>query len=228
MDTTLFMAINCHIEAANSEFSNSSKVTVELIGGKYQFTHCTLVNYKILGKFRDTTSPCLLLANQMGNGEKTSFPLQQAYFENCIIDANYSADSTKQYRGQLLFITNGQDEAGNDETFNYRFISSFIKTARVTNDRFVQCLFVNSPSYLKIGVIEDESDLKTNSKPTAKYDYEYDFRLANESVGIREANRAISEQYPVDRYGVNRLTSPTGPSIGAYEYVYQEKEEQVR
>ena len=216
MDTTLFMAINCHIEAANSEFSNSSKVTVELIGGKYQFTHCTLVNYKVLGKFRDTTSPCLLLANQMENGEKTSFPLQQAYFENCIIDANYSADSTKQYRGQLLFITNGQDEAGNDETFNYRFISSFIKTARVTNDRFVQCLFVNSPSYLKIGVIEDE------------YDYEYDFRLANESTGIGSADRSISEKYPVDRYGINRLTSSTGPSVGAYEYVYQKKEEQVK
>jgi len=208
MDTTLLMAINCHIEATNSEFSNSSKSTVAFIGGKYQFTHCTLANYKRLGKNRAPNSPCLLLANQMENREGTSFSLQQAFFDNCIIDGSFSADSTRQFRGEILFVTNEQDEAGNAETFNYRFRSSLIKTAFVNNDRFVQCLFVNSPSYLKLGTQDDK--------------YEFDFRLANESAGIGSADRTISEMYPVDRYGVNRLTSRTGPSVGAYEYVYQE------
>jgi hypothetical protein len=36
------------------------------------------------------------------------------------------------------------------------------------------------------------------------------------------ADRTIATQYPVDRYGINRLTSADGPTIGAYEYVYQE------
>jgi len=215
MDTTLLMAINCHIEAANSEFSNSSKSTVILIGGKYQFTHCTLVNYKRpgLGRNRDPEplSPCLLLVNHMEDRDNVAFPLQQAYFDNCIIDGSYM-DSTRQFRGEIMFTTIEQEDTGNAETFNYRFRSCLIKTARVDSDRFVQCLFVNSPSYLKYGKEEDE------------YTYEFDFRLANESAGIGSADRTISEKYPVDRFGVNRLTSSDGPSIGAYEYVYQEEE----
>ena len=207
MDTTLLQAINCHIEAVNSEFSNSSKPTVALIGGRYQFTHCTLVNYKRIGKYRDPNSPCLMLVNQTEREVGVFFPIQQAYFDNCIIDGSFSADSTQQFRGEISFIVNEQDKTGNDETFNYRFRSCFIKTSRVENDRFVQCLFVKSPSYLKIGLKEDE--------------YAFDFCLANESNGIGEADRTIAEKYPVDRYGINRLTSQTGPSIGAYEYVYQ-------
>jgi hypothetical protein len=210
MDITLLKAINCHIEAVNSEFSNSSKSTVQLIGGKYHFIHCTLANYKKIGNNREPNNPCLLLANQMENGENLSFPLPQAYFDNCIIDGSFSADSTQQLRGEILFSTNKQDVTGNDETFNYRFNSCFIKTARVNNDRFVQCLFVKSPSYLKVGTKEDE--------------FAYDFRLDNESVGIGKADRTMSEQYPIDRDGINRLTSTDGPSVGAYEYVYREKE----
>ena len=210
MDTTLLVAINCHIEAINSEFSNSSKSTVALFGGKYQFTHCTLANYKRIGKFREPSNPCLLLTNRIENGTKKSFPLQQAYFDNCIIDGNFSADTTQQFRGEILFAVDKPDETGNDESFNYRFNSCLIKTARVNSDRFIQCLFVKSPLYLKIGMKDDG--------------YIHDFRLANESAGIGKADRSISEKYPIDRYGVNRLTSATGPSIGAYEYVYQEKE----
>ena len=211
MDTTLLMAVNCHIEAVNSEFSNSSKPIVALIGGKYQFTHCTFANYKRLGRNREPNSPCLLLANQMENANGLSFSLRQAYFDNCIVDGSFSADSTQQYSGEISFVSNEPDKTGNDETFNYRFRSCLIKTARMDSDRFVQCLFVNSPTYLKTGLKEDS--------------YAYDFRLANESAGIGSADRTISEQYPVDRYGVNRLTSPTGPSVGAYEYVFQEEEE---
>ena len=211
MDSTLFAANNCYIEAVNSEFSNSSDATVRLVGGKYQFTHCTLVNYKRIGKSRFIDNPCLMLMSVSAvNNEETLYPLHQAFFDNCIIDGNFSADSTRQFGGEMLFITNEQEETGNDATFNYRFTSCFIKTARVNNDRFEQCLFVTSPTYLKIGLKEDE--------------FAFDFRLANESVGIGAADRTVAEQYPVDRYGVNRLTSSDGPSIGAYEYVYQEED----
>jgi hypothetical protein len=154
-----------------------------------------------------------MLANYKENGEKSSLPLQQAYFDNCIIDSRYSADSTKLYSGQIAFFTHPEDVTGNDETFNYRITSCFVKTARVDSDRFVQCLFVTSPSYWEDGMIEKELT------------HVYDFRLANESVGIGAANRTISEKYPVDRYGVDRLTNSHGPTIGAYEYVYRATEE---
>ena len=211
MDSTTFAANNCYIEAINSEFSNSTYSTVMLTGGKYQFTHCTIVNYKLLGKSRYPGYTCLMLTNQTGNEKELSFPLQQAFFDNCIIDGGHSADSTRLYSGEILFDANAEDKTGNNETFNYRFTSCFIKTARVNDDRFDHCLFITSPTYLKIGRKDDT--------------YSFDFRLANESVGIGMADRSISEKYPVDRYGVDRLTSPDGPTVGAYEYVYQEEKE---
>ena len=211
MDSTTIAATNCYIVATNSEFSNSTYATVFLAGGKYQFTHCTLVNNKILGSSRYPGYNCLWMANQIVDTEKSLFPLQQAFFDNCIIDGGHAADSTRLYRGEIFFDTNEQDETGNIETFNYRFTSCFIKTARVNHERFNNCLFVTSPNYLKTGSKRDE--------------YAFDFRLANESIGIGMANRSISEEYPVDRYGVNRLISSDGPTVGAYEYVYQEEDE---
>jgi hypothetical protein len=214
MDNNLLVAVNCRIEAANSEFTNASDSTVALVGGHYQFTHCTIANYKILGH-KNRTSPCLTLSNQWTAGENTTpYALQQAYFDNCIIDGNSSADSTNLYGGEIYFDTEEQNRQGNDELFNYRFNACFVKTARQNNERFVNSLFIRSPSYLKRGTKEDE--------------YAFDFRLANESVGIGKADRSVSEKYPVDRYGVDRLSAAEGASIGAYEYVYQEEEDKEK
>ncbi|MDR1676181.1 MAG: hypothetical protein LBR86_06920 [Tannerella sp.] len=212
MDDHLLVAINCRIEVSDSEFSNSTNATVTLIGGKHRFVHCTLANYKKIGKSRDLQSPCLMLSNHLKTDEsEMDYPLLQADFDNCIIDGSFSADSTHLYSGELMFFTKEKgEEQGNDATFNYRFNSCFIKTARIENERFVRNLFIKSPSYLKTATKEDI--------------YEYDFRLANESAGIGRADRTVSEQFPEDRYGVSRLTGDTAPSIGAYEYVYQEEE----
>ncbi|MDR1336653.1 MAG: hypothetical protein LBK22_07490 [Tannerella sp.] len=212
MDDNLLVAINCRIEASDSEFSNSTNATVALIGGKYRFAHCTLANYKKIGKSRNLQSPCLMLSNHLKSDEnETDYPLQEARFDNCIIDGSFSADSTHLYSGELMFFTKEPEEQqGNDATFNYRFNSCFMKTARIENERFIRNLFVKSPTYLKTATREEA--------------YEYDFRLANESEGIGRADRTVSEQFPTDRYGVNRLTGDTAPSIGAYEYVRQEEE----
>ncbi|MDR1407686.1 MAG: hypothetical protein LBJ23_06545 [Tannerella sp.] len=211
MSKYLLLAINCHIEASDSEFSNATDSTVALVGGKYQFTHCTIASYNILTN-RNRVTPCLVLSNRWVEGTyKTSYALQQAYFDNCIIDGGHSADSTNLYSGELWFDVEDENMSGNSGTFNYRFNSCFVKTARLSNERFVNNLFIHSPSYLKTGTKEDE--------------YVYDFRLANKSVGIGNADRSISEKYPVDRYGVDRLSAAEGPSIGAYEYVYQKEAE---
>ncbi|MDR2919523.1 MAG: hypothetical protein LBV72_09205 [Tannerella sp.] len=215
MDGNVLMAIDCQIEAVNSEFSNAAGASVALVGGVYHFIHCTINNQQKIGKSRDPLARTLMLSNviKKEKEETTYHSLKQAYFDNCIIDGSYQADSTRLYQGEISFSPSDENDIkGNNETFNYRFNSCFIKTARVTdNDRFINDLYIYSPTYLKTGG-------KDNT-------YAYDFRLKNESVGIGKADRTISEEYPVDRYGVNRLTSEYGPSIGAYEYVYQEEEE---
>jgi hypothetical protein len=210
MDANLLIAINCRIEVSDTELSNAAGAVVALIGGKYQFTHCTIANYnRGLGNSRDG-NPALILSNKMEIDQKESlYPLQQAFFDNCIIDGNAAVDTTKLYGGEIRLFSNEEKEQGNDETFHYRFNACYLKTARVNNERFINNLFGKSPTYLKNGTKEEI--------------FEYDFRLANESVGIGKADRTIAEQYPVDRYGVDRLTGGTAPSVGAYEYVYQEE-----
>jgi len=209
MSNNLLVAVNCHIEASNSEFTNATDSTVTLVGGKYAFIHCTIANYKLIGG-RNMDSPSLIMSNRWVVGEDaTPYDLTQASFDNCIIDGGHSADSTHRYGGEILFDTREDDAQGNDATFNYRFNACFVKTARQDNERFVNCLFIKSPSYLKQGTEDDE--------------YAFDFRLANESVGIGAADPEVAERYPTDRYGVNRLTAAEGPSTGAYQYVYQEE-----
>lgn len=234
MDGNVLWAVNCHIEASDTEFSNASDHLVMLSGGKYQFTHCTLANYMRPAMMSNSAGrfiACLTLADNIEytkeNNEKETrnFPLQQAYFDNCIIDGNQSADTTKRYRGEIRFSTDSINMSGNDEQFNYRFNHCVIKTGKIESERFRQSIFVkdlknNDSKESLLYIKSSEKSLEDNSL----YDYIYDFRLANESVGIGKADRSISERYPTDRYGVNRLTSESGPSIGAYEYVPQEED----
>ncbi len=227
MDGNVLWAVNCYIEASNTEFSNASDYLVRLSGGKYQFTHCTMANYMPPAMISNsatrfiqtlTLADNIVYTDKNKNEEKHSFPLQQAFFDNCIIDGSLSADTTKRYSGEIMFSTNDLYIDGNDEQFNYRFNHCVMKTKKVDNNRFNEVLFVQNPKVDSLKYIKSDGKNKDGI-----YDYVYDFRLANGSLGIGKADRSISEQYPIDRYGVNRLTSEFGPSIGAYEYVSQEE-----
>ena len=225
MDGNVLWAVNCYIEASNTEFSNASGFLVMLAGGKYQFTHCTMANYMppVMSHSSTRLTQTLTLSDNIivlenGEEEKQSFPLQQAYFDNCIIDGSLSPDTTKRYRGEILFSTDDLLMDGNDEQFNYRFNHCAIKTKKIDNERFVEIVFIENRDDMKY--IKSSADNEDKI-----YDYIYDFRLANESAGIGKADSSIAEQYPLDRYGVNRLTGEFGPSIGAYEYVPQNEDE---
>lgn len=208
MDGDLFTAVNCHIEAANTEFSNATGGVMALFGGKYQFTHCTLANYMTL-KQRVITVPCLFIAGEVTINKKTTYyPVEQAYFDNCIIDGNFSAGSTP-LSGEIGL---SPSKAGNTPTtpFNYRFNHCIIKTKGNNNDQFIDIIFAQSPLYRMTGDKKDK--------------YTFDFRLSEGSVGRGKADVEISKNYPLDRYEIDRLKSSDGPDIGAYEYVPEAKE----
>jgi hypothetical protein len=225
MDGNVLWAINCHLEASNTEFSNASDSLAVLSGGKYQFTHCTMANYMpielISGSARRLT-PCLTLADNTDKnvtGGKRIYPLLQAYFDNCIIDGDLPVDMTKRYGGEIVFSTDSEYIDGNNEQFNYRFNHCIIKTKAVIGERFNEVLFIGNTTEEYVLFIKSNERIKDDKQKG--YDYIFDFRLANESPGIGKADRSVSEKYPVDRFGMNRLTSSYGPSIGAYEYVPQ-------
>ena len=230
MDGNILWAVNCHIEASNTEFSNAGSFLVMLSGGKYQFTHCTLANY-MQGAMMSHQSARLIHALTLSNSISTinenneeviqPTPLLQAYFDNCIIDGNLSPDTTKRYRGEIAFSTDEIYLDGHDEEFNYRFNHCVIKTKKVDNVRFQEVLFIENTKVDNVKYIKSDGKNKDE-----KWDYVYDFRLAGESMGIGKADRSITEQFPIDRLGINRLTSEFGPSIGAYEYIPQDEEKE--
>jgi len=223
MDGHVLRAFNCHIESSDTEFSNAGFYLVLLSGGKHRFTHCTIANYMrpaMMSHQAGRTIPALTLADHIienpenDPAEPKNVPLLQADFDNCIIDGNLSADTLHKYSGELSFLTKNALMDGDGKQFNYRFNHCVIKTKKVDNLRFNKILFHVNPK------VETTKYLKSDEKnEDGNYDFIYDFRLADESMGIGKADRTISEQYPVDRFGVNRLSSAVGPSIGAYEYV---------
>ena len=230
MDGNVLSAVNCHIEASNTEFSNASEYLVMLLGGKYQFAHCTMANY-MQPAMMSHNSIRFIQALTLGdhviypdenNGEEDlhPYPLLQAFFDNCIIDGNLPPDTTRRYHGEIMFSTDSEFIDGNDEQFNYRFNHCVVKTKNIDNDRFKEVLFVENPKVANTKYFKSDGKNEEDN-----YDYIYDFRLADESLGIGKADRIISEQFPTDRYGIDRLTTEFGPSIGAYEYVSQENDE---
>ncbi|MDD4590878.1 MAG: hypothetical protein PHG06_10710 [Parabacteroides sp.] len=198
MGKNLLSAFNCHIEIDNSELSNAGEGVANLIGGKYSFIHCTIVNYMALTP-RNGSYPCLTISN---NANNQTFPLE-ATFANCVIDGSFSSGKT-DFQGEMLLSIN------ESTTFNYLFNHCVIKSKGSANEHYTDVIFTDvSPSYRLTG--------------GEKNKYCFDFRPDSATtIGVGKADLAISKSYPTDRYGVNRLTNNT-PSIGAYEFVEQKK-----
>ena len=192
MGGNLFWAFNCNAEITNTELTNAGDSVVALLGGKYTFIHCTIANYITLAK---RTYACLTLAN---NADKKTFPLD-ATFENCIIDGSFSAGKN-QYAGEIS-LSNEEGTA-----FNYYFNHCVIKSKGENNSNFNEVLFTEkSPSFRYLG--------------GEKNKYVFDFRPDSATtLGVGKADIFVTQKYPIDRYGINRLTN-NGPDIGAYEFV---------
>ena len=196
MGKSLLSAFNCHIEVDNSELSNAGEGVTNLIGGKYSFIHCTIVNYMALTP-RSGSYPCLTISN---NANSQTFPLD-ATFANCIIDGSFSSGKTDYQGEMLLSIKEGT-------TFNYLFNHCVIKSKGTAGEHYTDVIFTDvSPSYKLTG--------------GEKNKYCFDFRPDSvTTIGVGKADITISKSYPTDRYGVDRLTN-NAPSIGAYEFVEQ-------
>lgn len=211
MDGSAFRAINCNIEATNTEFSNATVDVVLLAGGKYNFTHCTIANYMSLKKRHSLAqdgeeSLALNIVNKYPfTNNSISYNLEQAYFDNCIIDGGHDDELQIDLESSL--------QSGNQ---NYLFNHCVIKLQEKKDDKFKDIIFITK-----------KGDKKMEYRMTGgdKNKYMYDFRPDKETTpGVGKADLFVTQKYPIDRYGVNRLTND-GPDIGAYEYVPNEEED---
>lgn len=196
MDGNLFSAINCAIHVANTELSNATGAVAALIGGNYRFTHCTLANYMTL-RPRNDTILSVVLSNILPDKQPCAL---NAIFENSIIDGSYS---------QELLLSPSAGAA-----FDYLFNACVIKTKEENDSHYTQSFLVEkSPSFRRTGGKENK--------------YCFDFRPDSAiTTGVGKADISISRHYPADRLGVNRLTGSNGPSIGAYEFVPHDDEDE--
>lgn len=218
MDGFAFNAINCNIEATNSEFTNATAEVVLLVGGKNSFTHCTIANYMTLKKRnsasegKGSSSTLCILDKDPKNGA-VSYNLEQAYFDNCIVDGNHSAakDLTS---GELVINLGATLQNG---SLNYQFNHCVIKLQEIKDEKFKDVIFITE---------KDKNKMEYRATGGEQNKYIYDFRPDKETTpGVGEADLFVTQKYPVDRNGVNRLTND-GPDIGAYEFVPKEEKKQ--
>ena len=218
MGGDVFTAFNCDVTATNSEFSNAGGSVLILSGGSYYLAHCTVANYMSLtqrgaASASPLDSKSLHLLHNTAAGEAPPYPILQAHFDNCLIDGSFSAGNPLSATGEIGIVASATNE---EEDFDYRFNHCVLKAQSIESEHFIETLFINpqEPPYRMTGGEANK--------------YIYDFRLNSASTpGVGQADLEIAREYPMDRYGVNRLSSPNGPTIGAYEFVPEEDNEET-
>jgi hypothetical protein len=111
------LGINSDIEADNSLISNCGSNIIIGLGGRYRFTHCTVVSYGNI--FIPHKNPVLQVANYVLQGNQTLIADLDAVFTNCIFwgDAGSVEDEVQVFK------------QGNN-TFKVDFFNDLYKVAK--------------------------------------------------------------------------------------------------
>jgi hypothetical protein len=210
----LFQAINCNIVAENCEFSNSKDYLLELVGGQYNFIHCTIANYYP----RISTEA----GWGMGNNETV-------YLSDSVYD--WESESYEHYP-VLGFDVSNSVIAGNMSASS---INIDLKEEPSQPLNFWNCVFTNKKlekNYINYTdcIAEVKADSLFKKVDYKKENYEfwpvYDFGLLERSPARNMANYEISKQIPLDIKGINRLEDGF-PDAGAYEFIVEKEPEKI-
>ncbi|NDW09147.1 choice-of-anchor Q domain-containing protein [Dysgonomonas sp. 520] len=199
--TDVVSATNCKIIAQNSLFSNGKGATVRLIGGSYQFTHCTVVNYYSWWGGHDKA---LIIGNIIDEMSETPeiVPLGRCDFFNCIVSGSGGSE--------IAFQNKIKGNVANVQ-FEHLFRNCIIKSKGEDDKNFINTIWNEDPKFVNINDDKDDTN------------YNYNFNLTAESPAIDKADITYSLSLPLDMNGVSRL-SDNRPDIGCYEWVEPEEE----
>lgn len=181
----------CQATVANSELSNAGGSCVNLVGGDYEFTHCTLANYF---NWSMRKGVALTIKNEQ---YKTLYPITMAAFRNCLI----AGSSNDEISG----------ESSDDDAipFNYYFSHSLINSVEEINDKIINVIWKKDDFFQLMD----------------KQEQRYDFRLDKSSKAINIGKPEDAQNYPLDRWGMPRL-SDEAPDAGCYEWQAEEEEDE--
>ncbi|WP_179345266.1 hypothetical protein [Winogradskyella ursingii] len=184
------------ITAENVVINNSGQSSFAgTLGGKYNFTHCTIANYWN-NSFRQF--PALLINDFVldENGNPITNDLVEANFNNCIVYGNDNPE----------FIL---DQQGNN--FNYKFTNCLLRFENDNLEDLPNYDFSNTTFY--------EGNI-FNLDPDFENPFENLMRIGEDSGANSIGNLMFANQVPIDILGIPRTVSP---DAGAYEsVVFQE------
>ena len=192
-------AVNCKITAKNSLFANSGGYTVRLLGGSYDFLHCTIANYMDANWGFLPRRSAMLLSNTGWNAaeKQVSYPLVNTYFTNTIIAGRGNSELELPTSNSTM-------------NFNYSFLNCLIKNKGTDDTVFVNTVWNVDPAFKYIYSFESAAG------NTSLY-YFYNFRLSENSPAIHKGSRQAAVSLPFDLVGVSRR-SDEGPDIGCFEW----------
>ena len=126
------VATNCNIVAENCLFANSRGAALLVVGGKYAFTHCTIVNYY---EWSSRRYNALGISNYWTVG--ATFPLEQCDIVNSII---YGSVSQEYNIDQAI-----------GGAFNYKFVNCLIRdTGENISSQFINCIWNADPRFVNV------------------------------------------------------------------------------
>ncbi len=190
MSAVGILGLGTTIHANNCEISECGQFAIALlIGGRYEFYHCTVANY--WGLFTTRSTPAVVLNNYYEdiNGNIQVRPIEKAIFGNCIIYGNRESEfEIDQYPGSEL-------------NFKLSHCISKIDVKEFDledEDRFVNYYNYKDPKFISVRDNNYQLDTLSPAKDKGSLNFAFPF--------------------PVDLNGENRL-SDDGPDIGAYERI---------
>lgn len=182
--------------AYNCLFTNAGGHCVSLLGGTFDFVHCTIANFYFWSGGRDTALDICNVRND------TIFPLRVT-FTNCIV----TGLGDDELSGQVVQIT---DSTGNLTAAHYLFSHSLLNTPREENAHF-ESITWESPDSTFWGEQHFAHALHRTSQ--------YDFHLTAESPARGIGTTECLHLCPTDKDGIARTDSI---DAGCYQFLREQ------
>ncbi|MDN3664125.1 hypothetical protein ACFFU1_11245 [Algibacter miyuki] len=196
------MGRNTAITGENVVINNAGQSSFAgTIGGRYNFTHSTIVNYWDNG-FRQL--PSVLLNNFIIDEDNTATvaDLGEANFNNCIIYGNDNPE---------FLLEEIEDES---VVFNFKFTNCLLRFED-NNNFFSEAVYdLTDTNHFENNIFNKDPDFKN---PDLN-----ELNIGDDSAAINKANLTFSAQLPTDILGENRTTTS---DIGAYQHTTFPEEE---
>jgi hypothetical protein len=206
------LAFGSKIQATNTLISNCGYYGAALVlGGSYEFNHCTVVNY--WNGFSNRKTPSVYVSNRYRlniKGVPDSIT-NRPYLKLAGDTVEFFSDLEQSNWKNSIIWGSLESEIDFDFNKNYLSNSTYENTLFKLNDSTNN---IHSERFLYS--IRNQDPLFINNR-------EYDFRLDSVSPAINKGNIDFSRLVPTDLNGVSRLAD-VAPDLGVYEWISIENE----